>query len=458
MTEPATAAETADVGRSGRSIADLRADLARSDLARHLALFYESTDAQLAAVAAYVDRGLQAGHRCLYLVDDNDAARIRAALRSLEIDVDARIEAGDLAIRDASEVYLDAGFDPDRMIDELRAACEGSVADGYDGLWVAGENTWSFHTDETFDHVVDFEADFDACCPDLPVMALCQYDLRRFSGESAAKALWTHEQIVYRNAVCENPYYIPPKQYRSMADPQTNARLMLEQTYDLAQARRQIHRREQRLSVVTRVLRHNIRNDLNAIHGLLELVEESAGLDDAGRERLASARQCAEDVVDLAEKARYVERSIAEPDVERVALGSVVDRAVGRVADAHPDAEVAVTGDADVRVHADKHLDRALEEVVTNAVVHADADPPSVALRISAPSPALVRLDVRNPGGPIPEIDRRALRQEYETQLDHGSSLGLWLVKWIVENSGGSLSFPDDGDCQVRIELRRAFE
>jgi hypothetical protein len=32
----------------------------------------------------------------------------------------------------------------------------------------------------SYDHVVDFEADFDATCPDLPVTALCQYDLDRF--------------------------------------------------------------------------------------------------------------------------------------------------------------------------------------------------------------------------------------------------------------------------------------
>ena len=48
------------------------------------------------------------------------------------------------------------------------------VADEYDGFWVAGELSWCFHTDLPYDHVVDFEADFDAACPDLPVTALCR--------------------------------------------------------------------------------------------------------------------------------------------------------------------------------------------------------------------------------------------------------------------------------------------
>jgi len=433
----------------------LRAEFARADLARHLALFYASPAAQLAAVGAYVDYGLQSNHRCLYLTDANDRDRIEAALRAVDVDVDERVGAGDLVIRDASDVYLDAGFDPDRMIEELDEACRDSLADGYDGLWVAGENTWCFHTDETFDHVLDFEVEFDACCPGLPVTALCQYDLSRFGEASAAKALWTHEQIVYRDAVCENPYYVPPSEYRETAGPGTNARLMLEQMHDLARARRQIDRREQRLSVVNRVLRHNIRNDLNAIHGLLGLLEETEGLSDGERERLETAREYAEEVVDLAEKARYVEKSIGEATVERVDLEPVLDRAVGRVERAHPAAEITVDGLGKLTVSADANLDRALTEVLTNAVVHQDGDQPTVSIAVSTPSPDLARVDVRNPGPPIPEPDRAALRQGNETQLDHGTSLGLWLVKWVVENGHGSLSFPEDEGCLVRIELRR---
>lgn len=443
-----------------RHVADLRADLARTDLVRHLALFYETRDRQLESVAAYVDHGLRTGHRCVYLTDSSTESQVKAALWAADVDVSARVDAGDLSILDAPTVYLDAGFDPDRMIATLEAECHESVNRGYDGLWAAGENTWCFHTDEAFDHVLEFEVQFDDVCPDLPVTALCQYDLSRFGERSTAKALWTHEQIIYRNSVCENPYYVSPQEYMSTSDPHLNARLMLEQTYDLNRAQREVDRREQRLAVVDRILRHNVRNDLNVIRGNLELLRENDRLDEESRRRLETTIRHAQDVVDTAEKARYVQRTVGDTTVGRSELGPVLERTIARVKREHPTAEIAVSGDPTPIVRADRNLEAAFVELLTNAIVHQDREPPTASVVVSTVGADVVRVDVRNPGLPIPESDRRALQEGYETPLEHGSGLGLWLVKWVVENAGGVLSFPEDanGECCTRLQFHRVRE
>ncbi len=438
--------------------AGIRTEFARRDLDRHLALFYDSRTAQLEVAAAFVADALRRDRRCLYLAEANSPTRIRAALEATEIDVSARLAAGDLEIRDAETVYLGSDFDPDRMIETLETACEDSLEAGYEGFSVAGENTWCFHTDETFDHVLEFEADFDAACPEMPVTALCQYDLDRFGERSIAKALWTHRQVVYRYTVCENPYYVPPAEYRRSSDPRLNARLMLEQLHDLARSKRRIERREQRLAVVNRVLRHNVRNDLNAVLGNLSLVGENADdLDAESRERLETAEQCAREVVETAEKARTVQRTIADRSIESLDLDPIVDAAVRRVESSYPAATIDRTGDGSTTVLADAALEEALVELLTNGIVHqADAEP-TVTLAVST-RPTEVVLTVENPGEPIPESDQRALRQGVETPLEHGSGLGLWLVKWIVDRSGGRLRFPDgDGSrCRIAVELRTA--
>ena len=434
----------------------LRGELAREDLTRHLALFYQSPQNQLEVAATFVKHGLRTGNRCLYFVDTNTRSAVERAFRTAGIDVDRRMENDDLVIERGQDAYRQAEFDPDELIVLLADACRESVADGYDGLWVAGELSWCFHTDLTYDHVVGFEADFDAACPDLPVTALCQYDLNQFNDESVAKALWTHEQVIYRYRLCENPYYIPPSEYRADGGGLLNARLMLEQMYDLAHARSQVTRREQRLSVVNRILRHDIRNDLNVVRGILTLVGDQADLGEALDGRLNTAIDHVNGIFEVADKARFVERTISRSTVERTSLAPFVARAVERVESTHPDADVTVDGANDVEVVVDTNLDVALAELVEYAIRNQNAAP-RVSVTVSDRPPEQVSIDVRYDGQPIPRSDRQVLNEGVETPLNHCRGLGLWLAKWIVENAHGRLEFSRDDEPWIRLELYRCL-
>jgi signal transduction histidine kinase len=436
---------------------DLRVELDRRDLPRHLALFYRSPTDQFDSVASYLSYGLRNGHRCLYLADVNTPTQIEEVLRAVGVDVDARTAAGDLVIRDASDVYLEDGFDPDNTIETLREESRRSVAEGYEGLWLAGENSWCFHTEMSFDSIVEFEAEFDAACPDLPVTALCQYDLRKFSEESAAKALWTHRQIIYRGTICENPFYIPPDEFRSASESHLNAQLMLEQAYNLTEAHRELDKREQRLEVLNRVLRHNIRNDLNVVEGVLQTIDESEDLSAASRVQLDAAWDHVDAVVRMAEKARHVQQTISDPVVEAMDLGPVVDRAIENVRNRYPKAQVDVSVDRMPTVLADTNLDVAVEEALVNGIVHQETDQPNVSLTVSTPAADIVRITVRNPGS-IPKEEIQTLQRGEETQLQHGSGLGLWLMTWIVENGRGAIRFPEteEGYAEIQVELSRA--
>ncbi|MBZ6496948.1 MEDS domain-containing protein [Natrinema longum] len=436
----------------------MEAQLRQYDLPRHLALFYESTSTQFDAAAASLKYAFSTNHKCLYLLDTNYLRQVKAALRAASIDVERRIDAGDLTIRDASSVYLDSGFDPERMIQTLEDACNNSLVAGYDGLCVVGENSWCFHTEMEFDHILDFEAEFDMKCPDLPVIALCQYDLTRFSGESAAKALWTHENIIYRGTVCENPFYIPPDEYMETADTHLNAKLMLEQAYSLTQSRQQVERHEQRLEVVNRILRHNIRNDLNVVSGNLELIKE-ASVSAAIEDRVDEALEHVTQVFDVAEKARYVKKTLESSRVEVVPLDPVIETAVDEATATYPEAEIKVTGVEDVSALADPNFDRALVEALTNGIRHQEQDPSMISLTVTVPTEQTVQIEVRNPGS-IPETERQSVQRGYETELDHGSGMGLWMIHWIVENSHGSLTFPKTADNQttICIELLHTYE
>lgn len=188
----------------------LRVELEEFDLAHHLVRFYQTMNGRSDNIAASLDHGLRTNRRCLYLADHPSESQIEKAPRTTDLDVDRRTEAGKLVIRDAPEVRLDTGFDPEQMTETGQQESRASVDPGYEGRRMAGENTGCVETEVPVEHILDFEADFDAVCPDLPVTALCQYDLTRFSDESTAKAFWTLKQFLYRNSICDNRFYIEP--------------------------------------------------------------------------------------------------------------------------------------------------------------------------------------------------------------------------------------------------------
>jgi signal transduction histidine kinase len=439
------------VPESSRILSEFRS----KELSRHLALFYDSREMQLVVSAAFAKHELQRGRRFLYLYEDNDEADVRVALGMADIDVETRLADGDLKLEDAADVYLNGQFDPDSMIQSLDDATGAALDAGYNGLSVAGENTWCFHTSLSFDHIIDFESQFDAHAPELPITTLCQYSLDRFDQESIGKALWTHEQIVYRGRICENPFYVPPSEFRESEPSQSEARLMLEQARSLSQARRDLDIREQRIEVLNRTLRHNIRNETNIVLGHLEGVLESDRLSPEERRRIEIAREYVGKIARTSEKARYVEATLTDDELEPIDLGAVVSTSVEQLRRKYPAVDVTTSVADRPTLLADRNLREAVDELLENAVRHQDRSPPVVTVSLDRrEGDRAVVLEVSNPGEPIPEDDKRALRTGEETPLQHGRGIGLWMVKWIAENSHGRLTFPPaETGSRVRIEL-----
>ncbi|ELZ27084.1 signal transduction histidine kinase regulating citrate/malate metabolism [Halogeometricum pallidum JCM 14848] len=219
-------------------------------------------------------------------------------------------------------------------------------------------------------------------------------------------------------------------------------------------------RREQRLDVFNRVLRHNIRNDLNVVLGNLELAREETELPtDGGRDRrLAAASRSAEKLLRLAEDARAVDRVVDRADVERasVRLRDVVSDAVATAGVEHA-AAVEVNPDAVVETDARlltttaARLLSAIEEYVGGDVVIRLIDGVEAKSESGAGTDASFRrLEFRG-SGPLPSHEVEAVEAGTETALTHASSLDLWVVRWGAELVGCELDF--DGDATAALRL-----
>jgi PAS domain S-box-containing protein len=212
--------------------------------------------------------------------------------------------------------------------------------------------------------------------------------------------------------------------------------------------------RERQLQAMDRVLRHNLRNDMNLVLG--HATEANALVDDSrATTHLERAIQNGEKLLATATKGRHVVELLGpEAGGERLDLPDVVESAVTAVRGQYPGATISVARSASAAVSTVDKLPLAVEELLENAVVHGEGP---VTVRV-AEADSWVDLEVRNAGPPIPDDELSILDGGAEPRpLKHGSGLGLRLVSWVGRCSGGSLSFSrEDGENCVTLRLPRA--
>lgn len=213
---------------------------------------------------------------------------------------------------------------------------------------------------------------------------------------------------------------------------------------------------EQRLEVLNRVLRHNLRNDLDAIRAFAETLKSDGGAGAEPDRVAARLERTAREVAEIGSGVARAERILSDggPDREPVEVRTLATRVAESSRVAFPDASIEVAG-PELTVPTDPRvLETVLEELVENAVQHNDGEEPSVEIRL-AETERGIDLSVRDNGPGIPDHDLTVLLDGEETPLHHGTGLGLWLVYWGVKRLGGQLRFDvdDPGGSVVRISL-----
>ena len=198
---------------------------------------------------------------------------------------------------------------------------------------------------------------------------------------------------------------------------------------------------EQRLSVVNRILRHNLRNELTVILGEVDRLADQPDNDEA-LERLGTA---ATRLSRLSEKARHIRSSTVGADAPTVAvdLAAVAESVLAQHRERSPAARLSLESPEAAFVSAPDReaVETILDNLLENAIEHHDRAQPSVAVTVEPGDPVVLRVADDGPG--IPPAEREPLTQREESQLEHASGLGLWLVRWLVEAAGGTLAFAD---------------
>ena len=205
----------------------------------------------------------------------------------------------------------------------------------------------------------------------------------------------------------------------------------------------ELREHQRQLSVLDRVLRHNVRNKMSIVLGHANDIAAEAP--PATTEQADAIREAATELLELSDSAREFESVFAD-DARRTTTVDVVEtvkNVVHELRTEHPSAEIdsALPESALARGHETFEL--ALDELFENAIVHSDREEPIVEVTVVAGEES-VEIRVADDGPGLNDTDRGALLRGAETPLEHTQGLGLWLVRWAVEVADGTIDIEEN--------------
>lgn len=209
---------------------------------------------------------------------------------------------------------------------------------------------------------------------------------------------------------------------------------------------RELRRREEDLRLLkdlqSRFLRHNLRNELNIVQMSAEYLADEN--DPQQQAQFDTIIEKTEQILDWGTKARTIEDLIELEETVHCNLTRQIEIAVSEVSETHPVVEFDVELSGDYWIQAVPQVELAFENLLDNAARYNTSSDPTVQIR-TEPRDDEVAIRIEDNGPGLNQAEIEAIEGGEETQLEHSSGFGLWLVYWVIEKSGGDISF-ETGD------------
>lgn len=178
---------------------------------QHICYVFNNDAEQRRTMAKFLDSGIQAREKVLYLVDSVTTREMLDCLEELGVDVHTK--AGAFTVTGAGKTYCPRGFfSPDDMLKTVREFYAQAVhEEGYEGVRIAGEMSW-FLAEGSADlaSLLEYEARLNFLFEEFPCTACCLYDARRFDGSFIMEMLTVHPVMIVCGQLVKNPDYIEP--------------------------------------------------------------------------------------------------------------------------------------------------------------------------------------------------------------------------------------------------------
>jgi len=154
---------------------------------RHLCSVYESDKGRLKLAVPFLSQGLHVGDTCFLTAEQGSRSAILEALAGLHDDLDAMVDAGQLVLSDGMN-------SSDEMLGYLEQQFQQVTRSGKCCIRLLGDMSWFIEKGLGLDELYDYENRYNQTLGrQYPVVSLCQYDARKFSGIGIVNALKSHQ-------------------------------------------------------------------------------------------------------------------------------------------------------------------------------------------------------------------------------------------------------------------------
>lgn len=201
---------------------------------------------------------------------------------------------------------------------------------------------------------------------------------------------------------------------------------------------------QQRLEVLHRVLRHNIRTKTNLIMGYAEEIDD---------EYADTVKEYSRRIDELGDKGREAIElfDTARSDTEPRQLDTIIRGAISHIEEKYP--QISVTFHrTDTGIYTDGVFEPVIRNVIENAADHNTTENQKLWIEARTEGDNL-HICIADNGPGIDEYELAVLSEGSETDLKHGSGLGLWIIKWGTDLGGGTVSFRENKPTGTIVDL-----
>ena len=180
----------------------------------HIVALYDVTSEISDVITEFICNSIDMNFCTIFIEGDTETEQIISGLKH-RLNYDQLIKDKKLLLIKATGSYAKDGFfSPQKMVTLLKRQIKESLKNGFSGLALTGEISWTLNYDDGEKRVFDYECLLnEEVFPEGNITSICRYNINRFPDEMLVNVIEAHPFLIWKNQIHENPFYINIEKY-----------------------------------------------------------------------------------------------------------------------------------------------------------------------------------------------------------------------------------------------------